>query len=55
MDAVVLGGGDLLCPYRLRIDPDFINPAYLQRPVHVAGIGVERNRPDIDPEVLAQW
>jgi len=55
MDAVVLGGGDLLCPYRQNIDRDFINPAYLRRPVHVAGIGVERNKPDIDPSVVAQW
>jgi polysaccharide pyruvyl transferase WcaK-like protein len=55
MDAVVLGGGDLLCPYRSHISPDFINPAYLQRPVHVAGIGVERNRDEIDPDVLARW
>lgn len=55
MDAVVIGGGDLLCPYRPRIDQDFINPMYLRRPVHVAGIGVERNRPDIDTDVLAKW
>ena len=55
MDAVVLGGGDLLCPYRAPIDRDFINPMYLRRPVHVAGIGVERNRPEIDPSVVAQW
>lgn len=55
MDAVVLGGGDLLCPYRPNIDRDFTNPMYLRRPLHVAGIGVERNRPDIDPSVLAQW
>lgn len=55
MDAVVLGGGDLLCPYREWIDPDFINPMYLRRPVHVAGIGVERDRPDIDTSVVDQW
>jgi len=55
MDAVVLGGGDLLCPYRPKVDPDFINPAYLRRPVHVAGIGVERNKPDVDSEVLSVW
>lgn len=55
MDAVVLGGGDLLCPYREWIDPDFINPMYLRRPVHVAGIGVERDRPDIDPSVVERW
>lgn len=55
MDAVVLGGGDLLCPYRPNISKDFINPAYLRRPVHVAGIGVELNRPDIDPDVLERW
>ncbi|MGL3151651.1 polysaccharide pyruvyl transferase family protein [Microbacterium sp. A82] len=55
MDAVVLGGGDLLCPYRPEIDRDFTNPMYLRRPLHVAGIGVERNRPDIDPSVLEQW
>lgn len=55
VDAVVLAGGDLLCPYRPRIDPDFINPMYLARPVHVVGIGVERNRPDVDPVVLGKW
>ncbi|KQR49625.1 hypothetical protein ASF87_02425 [Microbacterium sp. Leaf161] len=55
MDAVVLGGGDLLCPYREWIDPDFINPMYLRRPVHVAGIGVERDRPDIDATVVERW
>lgn len=55
MDAVVLGGGDLLCPYRPQIDRDFTNPMYLRRPVHVAGIGVERNRPDIDASALEQW
>lgn len=55
MDAVVLGGGDLLCPYRPKIDRDFINRAFLRRPLHVAGIGVERNRPDIDPTVLRRW
>lgn len=54
VDAVVLAGGDLLCPYR-RVDPDFVNSMYLRRPVYVAGIGVERNRPDIDPVVVQQW
>src|SRR5699024_174991 len=37
------------------IDLDFINPMYLRRPVHVAGIGVERNKPYIDPKVVEQW
>jgi len=55
VDAGVFGGGELLCPYRPAIDQDFINPMYLRRPVHVAGIGVERNRPDIDPTVLDKW
>jgi len=55
VDAVVLGGGDLLCPYRPRIDPDFVNPMYLRRPVHVVGIGVERNRPEIEPSVVETW
>lgn len=55
MDAVVMGGGGLLCPYREHIDPDFINPAYLKRPFHVAGIGVERNRDEINPGVLKRW
>lgn len=55
MDAVVLGGGDLLCPYRTQIDRDFVNPMYLRRPVHVAGIGVERNRPDVEPDVVTRW
>ena len=47
MDAVVLGGGDLLCPYRSQIDPDFVNPMYLRRPVYVAGLGVERDQPEM--------
>ncbi|MBU2958914.1 polysaccharide pyruvyl transferase family protein [Paracoccus sp. 1_MG-2023] len=55
MDTIVLGGGDLLCPYREKIDHDFINKSYLRRPVHVAGIGVERNRQDILPSVLERW
>ncbi|MGL3151657.1 polysaccharide pyruvyl transferase family protein [Microbacterium sp. A82] len=55
MDAVVLGGGDLLCPYRTQIDPDFINPMYLRRPVHVAGIGVENDLPETDPSVVEKW
>lgn len=55
MDAVVMGGGDLICPYRERIDRDFINPMYLRRPFHVAGIGVERNKPDVDPGVVERW
>lgn len=55
MDSIVLGGGDLLCPYRPKIDRDFINPIFLRRPLHVAGIGVERNRSDIDPTVLKRW
>lgn len=55
MDAVVLGGGDLLCPYREKIDRDFVNSDYLRKPLHVAGIGVELNRSDIDPTVLARW
>ncbi|WP_406249170.1 polysaccharide pyruvyl transferase family protein [Microbacterium sp. M] len=55
LDAVILGGGDLLCPYRAQIDPDFINPMYLRRPVHVVGIGVENDRPDIDSSAVEQW
>lgn len=55
MDAIVMGGGDLICPYRTNIDRDFINPMYLRRPFHVAGIGVERNKPDVDPEVVERW
>lgn len=55
VDAVVLGGGDLLCPYREWIDPDFINPMYLRRPVHVAGIGVENDRPEVDSSVVERW
>lgn len=55
MDAIVLGGGDLLCPYREKIDRDFINPAYLRRPVHVAGVGVERNKNDILDGVVGAW
>lgn len=55
MDAIVLGGGDLLCPYREFINPNFNSPVYLKRPVHIAGIGVERNRDDIDEEVLEKW
>jgi hypothetical protein len=55
MDGIILGGGDLVCPYRPRIDRDFINPTYLRRPLFVTGIGVERNRPDSDPVVVEQW
>lgn len=55
MDAVVLGGGDLLCPYRAWIDPDFVNPMYLRRPVHVAGIGVENDQPHVDASVVETW
>lgn len=55
MDAVVLGGGDLLCPYKEKIDYDFVNRSYLRRPVYVAGIGVERNKPDIFPETVEKW
>jgi polysaccharide pyruvyl transferase WcaK-like protein len=55
MDAIVIGGGDLLCPYREKIDRDFINSAYLRRPVYVAGIGVERNKPDILKDVVQAW
>ncbi|GHB41541.1 hypothetical protein GCM10007094_33740 [Pseudovibrio japonicus] len=55
VDAVVLGGGDLLCPYKPKVDRDFINPLYLRRPLHVAGIGVELNRPDQIEEVVGKW
>lgn len=55
MDSVVLGGGDLLCPYRTKVDRDFIHPSYLRRPLHVAGIGVERNKDDKDPDVVEKW
>ncbi|WP_211215815.1 polysaccharide pyruvyl transferase family protein [Microbacterium indicum] len=55
MDAVVLGGGDLICPYASRVSHDFVNPAYLRRPVHVAGIGVQANRPEVDPAILDRW
>lgn len=55
VDAVVMGGGDLLCPYRPNIDRDFTNPMYLRRPLHIAGIGVERNRPDVDPTAVEEW
>lgn len=55
MDAVVLGGGDLLLPCHSWIDPDFINPMYLRRPVHVVGIGVENKLPDFLPDVVSQW
>lgn len=55
MDAVVLGGGDLICPSKSKIDGDFINPLYLRKPMHVAGVGVERNKPDMVPEVVSRW
>lgn len=55
VDAVVLGGGDLISPYLPHISHDFINASYLRRPVHVVGIGVQRNRPDIDVSVLKRW
>lgn len=58
MDMIVLGGGDLLSPYRPKIDRDFIHPTYLRRPLHVAGIGVQRNRPDTEAkeaDVVKKW
>lgn len=55
MDTIILGGGDLLVPYRYPIDRDFINLTYLRRPLHVACIGVQRNRSVIDDKVLSQW
>lgn len=55
MDSVVLGGGDLLCPYRSKIDRDFIHPSYLRRPLHVAGIGVERNKPEVNIDTVQEW
>ncbi|KEQ12342.1 hypothetical protein GZ77_17465 [Endozoicomonas montiporae] len=55
MDAIVLGGGDLLCAYKPKVDRDFIHPHYLRRPLHVAGIGVERNRPDKNPDIVNKW
>lgn len=55
VDAVVLGGGDLLRPNRAWIDPDFINPIYVRRPVHVVGIGVENDQAEIEQSVVEKW
>jgi polysaccharide pyruvyl transferase WcaK-like protein len=55
MDAVVLGGGDLICPYKEAIDGDFIDGAYLRRPFFVNGVGVERNKPDEIEKVVDRW
>ncbi|WP_310620530.1 polysaccharide pyruvyl transferase family protein [Flexibacterium corallicola] len=55
MDAVVVGGGDLICPYRPKVDQDFVNKLFLRRSVHIAGVGVEQNRSDIHPDVLSKW
>lgn len=55
MDAVVLGGGDLIVPYVPRVSRDFINPSYLRKSLHVVGIGVQLNRSEIDPSVLGRW
>lgn len=55
MDAIVLGGGDLLVPHKYPIDSDFIDSIYLRKPLHVACIGVQITRHDIDPRVLARW
>lgn len=44
MDAIAIGGGDLICPYREVMDLDFCSPFYLRRPVHMVGIGVQVNK-----------
>lgn len=55
VNAIVLGGGDLICPYKENVDPDFINTLYLKKPLHVAGVGVEQNKPDIFDKTLRRW
>ncbi len=55
MDAIVLGGGDLLVPHKYPIDRDFVNPTYLRKPLYVACIGVQRTSRDMDPKVLKIW
>ena len=55
MDAVVLGGGDLLVPHRFPIDADFVDPAYRRKPLHIACIGVQRTTKDQDPRVIERW
>lgn len=55
MDVIVLGGGDLLVPHRYPIDLDFVDPAYLRKPLHVACIGVQRTSQDMDLRVLKRW
>ncbi|MTD11641.1 polysaccharide pyruvyl transferase family protein [Acinetobacter sp. YIM 103518] len=55
MDAVVLGGGDLLVPHKHPIDLDFIDSVYLRKPLHVACIGVQVTRHDKDQRVVTRW
>lgn len=55
MDAICLGGGDLLVPFRYPIDRDFTNPLYLRRPLYVSCIGVQRTSKEDDPRVIEQW
>lgn len=55
VDAVVLGGGDLIVPFAEQASIDFVNPKYLARPVHVIGVGVQRFGRDANPDVVAVW
>lgn len=56
VDAVVLGGGDLIVPFLDQVGIDFVNPKYLKRPVHVIGVGVQQPPGrDENPDVVAVW
>lgn len=55
MDAIVIGGGDLICPYREKLDQDFISKMYLRKPVYMIGIGVENNKPEENERTMRMW
>ena len=55
MDYIVIGGGDLICPYRVKLDQDFVSKKYLHRPVYMVGIGVENNKPVEEDATMEKW
>lgn len=38
VDAIIIGGGDLVVPWK--VSPLYWNPAYLEKPVYISGVGV---------------
>ena len=55
LDGIAIGGGDLICPYREKMDQDFSNPKYLRKPVHMVGIGVENNKDEEIERTMEVW